>query len=138
MGLTGTAKPSIPMTPLNAQSSGGGDRNVLRVLVEDDGLRKWSYGMRDCFADRRTCMCGLWSTIYRFLWYPNSLANLGCLSFCCCCYVYSRNKRRFDHLETHGTPLREPVERYNRDCKWYCLLGPAAVALQVRLSPPSP
>ncbi|KAI0273895.1 PLAC8 family-domain-containing protein, partial [Russula aff. rugulosa BPL654] len=41
------------------------------------------------------------------------------LSCCCCCHVYSRNKRRLDHLETHGTPLREPVERYNHDCVSY-------------------
>jgi hypothetical protein len=76
--------------------------------------------------------------VYRHLQYPNSLVILGALSFCCCCYVYSRNKRRFDHLETHGTPLREPVERFNHDCKWHCLLGQSAPALQVRLSFPSP
>ncbi|KAN0124416.1 PLAC8 family domain containing protein [Russula decolorans] len=98
------------MTPKNAQDGGGGDRNALRVPVMEDGLRGWSYDIFDCFSDRRTCMCAL--------------------SCCCCCYVYSRNKRRFEHLETHGIPLREPVERYNRDCKWHFLLGQSAPALQ--------
>ena len=130
----------MPMTPMNAQNRGGGDRNALRVPVMEDGLRGWSYDLFDCFADRRTCMCDLRSTTfsYRHLQYPDSLVISVVQSCCCGCYVYSRNKRRFDHLETHGTPLREPVERYNRDCKWHCLLGQAAPALQVRLSFPSP
>ena len=132
------AKASMPMTPKNTQNGGGGDRNALRVPVMEDGLRGWSYDIFDCFADRRTCMCGLRSTTLSStcrLQYPNSLVISGALSCCCCCYVYSRNKRRFEHLERHGTPLREPVERYNRDCRWHCLLAPA---LQVRLSFPSP
>jgi hypothetical protein len=72
------------------------------------------------------------------LYRPNSLVISGFLSSCCCCYVYSRNKLRLEHLEAHGTALREPVERCNRDCKWFCFFGPAAQALQVRLSFPSP
>ena len=72
--------------------------------------------------------------LYRHPQYPNSPVISGALSSCCCCYVYSRNKRRLEHLETHGTPLREPVERYNRDCSWFCLFGPAALGLQVRLT----
>ncbi|KAF8497550.1 PLAC8 family-domain-containing protein [Russula emetica] len=88
------------LTPKGAQSSGGGDRNGLRVPLIDDRSRTWSYDLFDCFSDSRTCA----------------------LSFCCCCYVYSRNKRRLDHLETHGTPLREPVERYNHDCVSYSWL----------------
>ena len=28
----------------------------------EDGLRGWSYDLFDCFADPRTCMCGLWPT----------------------------------------------------------------------------
>ncbi|KAF8497555.1 PLAC8 family-domain-containing protein [Russula emetica] len=98
------------MTPKNTQNSGGGNRNALRIPVMEDGLRGWSYDIFDCFADPRTCMCAL--------------------SSCCCCYAYSRNHRRFEHLERHGTPLREPVEACNRDCQWYCLFGQAALALQ--------
>jgi hypothetical protein len=45
------------MTSTNA--SGGGDRNALKVPVGDDGLRDWSYGLFDCFADLRTCMWAL-------------------------------------------------------------------------------
>jgi hypothetical protein len=55
-------KPSMPMTPKNAQNGGGGNRNALRVPVMEDGLRGWSYDIFDCFADRRTCMCGLRSS----------------------------------------------------------------------------
>jgi hypothetical protein len=68
---------------------------------------------------------------------PQLTGDSGALSSCCCCYSHSRNKRRFEHLERHGTPLREPVKRCNRDCKWFCLFGQAAPALQVRLSFPS-
>jgi hypothetical protein len=50
------------MTPKNAQNGGGGNRNALRVPVMEDGLRGWSYDIFDCFADRRTCMCGLRSS----------------------------------------------------------------------------
>jgi len=101
-------KASMPMSPKNAEASSGGNRNTLRVPVGEDGLRQWSYELFDCFADRRTCF----------------------MSCCCCCQVYARNKRRYEHLETHGTPLREPVERYNHDCKWYCFFANAAPALQ--------
>lgn len=51
-----SAKPSMPMTPGNAQSSGGGDRNGLRVPLNDDRSRVWSYDLFDCFSDRQTCM----------------------------------------------------------------------------------
>jgi len=101
-------KPSLPMAPENVRNGGGGDRNALKVPVMEDGLRGWSYGLYDCFADRKTCA----------------------LACCCSCYVYSRNKRRLEHLETHGTPLREPVERCNRDCKLYCVFGQSAQSLQ--------
>ena len=62
-------KASIPMTPKNTQ----GDRNALRVPVMEDGLRGWSYDIFDCFADLRTCMCGLRSTTLLSLQYTNSL-----------------------------------------------------------------
>src|SRR6266567_1445760 len=109
----------MPMTPKNTQNSGGGNRNALGVPVMEDGLRGWSCDIFDCFADRRTCMCDLRSTTLSSPAVSQLTGDSGALSCCCCCYVYSRNKRRFEHLETHGTPLREPVERYNRDCKWY-------------------
>jgi hypothetical protein len=64
------------MTPKNAQDSGGGDRNALRVPVMEDGLRGWSYDIFDCFADRRTCMCGLSVNYFIVnLQCPNSLAG---------------------------------------------------------------
>jgi hypothetical protein len=117
------------MTPKNTQ----GNRNALKVPVMEDGWRGWSYGIFDCFSDPRECMCGLRSTTLMSLPYPNSLVISG-LSSCCCCYTYSRNKRRLEHLETHGTPLREPVETCNHDCLSYGLFWLAAPALQVRLS----
>jgi hypothetical protein len=123
----------MPMTPKNTQ----GNRNALKVPVMEDGLRGWSYGIFDCFSDPRECMCGLRSTTLSSLPYPNSLVISG-LSSCCCCYTYSRNKRRLEYLETHGTPLREPVGTCNRDCQLYGLFALAAPALQVRLSFPSP
>ena len=33
----------------------GGDRNAMRVPVMGDGLRHWSFGLFDCFADLSTC-----------------------------------------------------------------------------------
>ncbi|KAF8480030.1 PLAC8 family-domain-containing protein [Russula ochroleuca] len=93
------------MTSTNVQNNGGGDRNLLRIPVLGNGLRSWSFGLFDCFSDLPTCV----------------------LSMCCCCYVYSRNKQRFVHLETHGVPLRAPPGRYNHDCISYvclqCCLG---------------
>ena len=67
-------------------------------------------------------------------------ATLGALSTCCCCYVYSRNKRRIEHLETHGVPLRERVEGCNRECQWYLLFQCTGFgwAKRVRLSFSSP
>ena len=121
------------MTPKNTQ----GDRNARKVPVMEDGLRGWSYGIFDCFSDPRECMCGLRSTTLSSLPYPNSLVISG-LSSCCCCYTYSRNKRRLEHLETHGTPLRESVGICNHDCQCYCFFGLTAPALQVRLSFLSP
>jgi len=89
-------RPTRPMMPSNV----GGDRNTLRVPIMSDGLRSWSYELFDCFSDLPTCV----------------------LSCCCCCYVYSQNKQRFTHLDMHGTPLREPVRRYNHDClSWFLL-----------------
>jgi len=91
-------KPTRPMMPM--PSNIGGDRNALRMPIMSDGLRSWSYELFDCFSDLPTCV----------------------LSCCCCCYVYSQNKQRFTHLDTHGAPLRAPVSRYNHDClSWFLL-----------------
>ena len=67
-------------------------------------------------------------------------ATLGALSTLCSCYVYSRNKRRIEHLETHGLPLREPVEWCNADCRAYAHLQSHLLGwlMQVRLSFSSP
>jgi hypothetical protein len=115
----------------------GGDRNSFRVPIMADGLRAWSFGLLDCFSDLPTCMYDLWSTTYRRLQISGSLTTLGVLSAFCCCYVYSRNKQRFVHLEMQGAPLREPVGRYNQDCISWCLLQGCCCAgwgLQVRSS----
>jgi hypothetical protein len=37
-------------------TNGGGDRNTLRIPIMSDGLRPWSFGLFDCFADLPTCM----------------------------------------------------------------------------------
>jgi hypothetical protein len=76
--------------------------------------------------------------VYRHLQYLNSLVISGAWSCGCCYFLYGWNKRRLEHLETHGTPLREPVERCNFDCLLCFLLGPAGLALEVRLSITSP
>ena len=62
------------MAPENAQNSGRGNRNALGIPVIEDGLRGWSYDLFDCFADRRTCMCGLRSTT---LWPPTVSQLIG-------------------------------------------------------------
>ena len=124
-------------------------RRIPRTVAEVTGMllgyQLWKMG---CESGAMTSLTALPTTeyvcvafaqpLYRHMQYLNSPVISVALSCFCCCYVYSQNKRRFEHLETHGTPLREPVERYDRDCKWYCLFGQAAPALQVRLSLPSP
>jgi len=86
--------------PMTVPATGGGDRNMLRVPVLADGLREWSFGLFDCFSDLPTCVAATF----------------------CCCYVYAQNKQRYTHLETHGVPLRGPVERYGHDCLSYVFL----------------
>ncbi|KAI0267421.1 PLAC8 family-domain-containing protein [Gloeopeniophorella convolvens] len=90
------------LEPNNAVApGGGGDRNAQRVPIMGDGLRTWSFGLLDCFADLPTCV----------------------MSLCCPCIAYARNRHRFEHLERHGTPLRQEVEVYNQDCLAHLILG---------------
>ena len=120
---------------------------MSRAAAEAIGMRlNYPFRMTDCArgasasltafpTSRHVCV-----TAHRHLQYPNSLAAPGVQSTCCCCYVYSRNKQRLEHLERHGTPLRDPVEKCNHDCKWHlCLqIGPlcglGGWSLQVCLS----
>lgn len=44
------------------QAATGGNRNAMNMLVMGDGLRDWSYGLFDCFADLSTCMYDTQST----------------------------------------------------------------------------
>ncbi|KAI0246113.1 hypothetical protein BJV78DRAFT_196929 [Lactifluus subvellereus] len=56
----------------------------------------------DCLADLPTCMCGLRSMIHCHLPYPDQPA-IGIISVSSPCHVYSRNKWRFDRLQTWST-----------------------------------
>ncbi|TFK17997.1 PLAC8-domain-containing protein [Coprinopsis marcescibilis] len=67
---------TVPMTVA------GGNRNALNLPLDAEGKRDWSYSILGCFGDMKTC----------------------CLATWCPCLAYSRNKRRFEHLETHGIP----------------------------------
>jgi len=98
-------KPSVPMAVR------GGDRNAMKMLILCDGLRDWSYGLFDCFADLSACI----------------------QSILCPCYIYSRNRQRLAYLEEYGVPFQGRVESCNHDCVSYgCLrLIHAAAALQV-------
>ena len=120
---------------------------MSRAAAEAIGMRlKCLFQATDCVSGVSVSLTAVPTpthvrvTVYRHLQYPNSLATSGVLSTCCCCHVYSRNRQRLDHLERHGVPLREPVEGYNRDCKWHLwlLCGGAGWSLQVGLLFPFP
>jgi len=82
-------QPSVPM-----QVAAGGNKNAMNVQIMGDGFRDWSFDLFDCFADLSTCLLATISP----------------------CYIYSRNRQRFTHLEMHGLPLQERVEAFNHDC----------------------
>ena len=120
---------------------------MSRAAAEAIGIRlKYPFRTTDCVSGASASLTAFPTaehvcvTARRHPQFPNSLATSGVQSTCCCCYVYSRNKQRLEHLERHGTPLREPVEKYNYDCKWHALLDCGLLccvggwALQVCLS----
>jgi len=72
----------------------------MRVPVMGDGLRHWSFSLFDCFADLSTCL----------------------LATICPCYIYSRNRQRFTHLEIHGVPFQGRFESFTHDCVAHCCL----------------
>ena len=51
-----------------------------------------------------------------------SIPSPVCLSFWCPCVTYSRNKHRFDHLNTRGTPNPEQLAFCNTGCALHGLL----------------
>ena len=53
---------------------------------------------------------------------PLSLA--GCLALWCPGVVFGRNKQRFRHLQSQGTPLPDGGTWVNADCAIYCFLTP--------------
>jgi len=78
-----------------------GHRNPMNVPIEQDGRRDWSNGLCDYFGVCGTC----------------------CLSCWCPCITYSRNKHRYDHLNTQGSPDPERGGGYcNPDCAIHGML----------------
>ncbi|KAJ3565399.1 hypothetical protein NP233_g7661 [Leucocoprinus birnbaumii] len=60
---------------------GGGNRNAKNLPMDADG-RDWSNGLCDCCDAPGTCL----------------------LAWCCPCIVYSKNKHRYEHLNSKGSP----------------------------------
>ncbi|KAF8148849.1 PLAC8 family-domain-containing protein [Crassisporium funariophilum] len=61
---------------------GAGNRNVNNLPLDNAGKRAWSFGLFDCLGDINTC----------------------CLACWCPCLAHAKNRRRLDHLNTHGIP----------------------------------
>ncbi|KAN0139504.1 PLAC8 family domain containing protein, partial [Lactarius tabidus] len=83
-----------------APMGAGGNRNALNRELGVDGQRDWSHGLFSCTED-----CGLC-----------------CYATCCPCIVYTKNKQRLQHLQSHSTPLPGRGERCTADCSIYGLL----------------
>ncbi|KAF5383065.1 hypothetical protein D9615_004825 [Tricholomella constricta] len=78
----------------------GGNRNAKNLPVDREG-REWSNGLFDCCNDAGTCV----------------------LSWFCPCVVYSRNRRRLEHLEGKGTPDPEQGGCFSGACWVHCCAG---------------
>ncbi|KAN0139505.1 PLAC8 family domain containing protein [Lactarius tabidus] len=97
---TESKSPITSQPQATAPMGAGGNKNALNRAVGPDGQRDWSHGLFDCTED-----CGL------------------CFhATCCSCVVYSKNKQRLEHLQSHGTPLPGGGERCTADCSIYGLL----------------
>lgn len=75
---------------------GGGNRNAKNMPMGADG-REWSNGLCDCCDAPGTCL----------------------LSWCCPCISYAKNKHRYEHLNSRGTP--DP-EHGGSCCSGDCML----------------
>jgi len=80
-------------------AAGGGNRNALNLPVGNEG-RPWSFDFFDCFGDAGTCL----------------------LAYFVPCVVYGQNKKRLEHLTTHGTPDPQSGELFSGDCFLHCCL----------------
>ena len=95
----------------------GGNRNALSREVGVDGQRDWSFGLFDCTDECKLCM----STSLVKLSYSvaEPLSPEGCWAAWCPCVVYTKNKQRLRHLQSHGTPLPGGGERFNAACVFF-------------------
>lgn len=88
-----------------------GNRNVKNLPVEADG-REWSNGLFDCFADAGTC-----EHIFLRLHIQFLTSTIGLVAWCFPCVIYSKNLKRYEHLNTKGIPDPENGGGiFNGDC----------------------
>ena len=86
-----------------------GNRNVKNLPVGPEG-REWSNGLCGCLGAPGTC------TSPELLHIPFLIILSGLVSWCCPCITYGRNKRRYEHLNSRGTPDPEHGGLISSDC----------------------
>ncbi|KAJ3503283.1 hypothetical protein NLJ89_g8501 [Agrocybe chaxingu] len=67
-------------TPMSIPN--GGDRNVRKLPLDEEGKRDWSFDILDCLGDVDTY----------------------CLACWCPCLAHAHNRRRLLYLNAHGVP----------------------------------
>jgi hypothetical protein len=73
----------------------------------------------------------------RFLYASLAAPSPGCLSCWCPCITYGKNKRRYDHLNTQGSPDPERGGGCcNADCIIHGLLTSVGYSFIMQVSPP--
>jgi len=115
----------------------GGNLNVKNIPMGENG-REWSNGLYDCTIGTCKSFVAINYKLQSASYVPrytDTFRNLGLCACCCPCVIYAKNKRRYDHMSTKGTPDPDSGGGCcSCDCIMYSLVGWCGVnwLLQVR------